>query len=153
MKYASIALVALAVASAGEARPQCAPVNNATVEKQFDRFNAAWATKDPDKVTALFASDAVLLPTLSGKERTTTAGIRDYFVGFLKKSPVGHIDSSTIRTACNKATRSGNWSVTLTDPATHKTSVAKARYSFVYRYQDGQWLISHLHSSLMPGGD
>ena len=29
-------------------------------------------------------------------------------------------------------------------------SKVKARYSFVYVYEDGQWMISHHHSSLMP---
>jgi len=153
MRYAWTAVISLGLAASAQGKTmQCAPVSDATVAAQFDRFNAAWATKDPDKVTALFAPDAVLLPTLSGEERKTSAGIRDYFVGFLKKSPVGHIDTSTIRTGCNKATRTGNWSVTLTDPKTHKTSVAKARYTFIYRYQSGQWMIAHLHSSLMPEG-
>merc|ERR1712029_128236 len=29
-------------------------------------------------------------------------------------------------------------------------SKVKARYSFVYVYEDGKWMISHHHSSLMP---
>ena len=29
-------------------------------------------------------------------------------------------------------------------------SVAKARYSFIYSFEDGKWMISHHHSSLMP---
>ena len=29
-------------------------------------------------------------------------------------------------------------------------SKVKARYSFVYAFEDGQWMISHHHSSLMP---
>jgi uncharacterized protein (TIGR02246 family) len=150
--FAALILAAVATPPAQARTVQCAPVDKAMVEAQFVRFNDAWATKDPDKVTALFSPKAVLLPTLSDKERTTPAGIRDYFVGFLKKSPVGQIDTSTIRAGCNKATRAGNWSVTLTDPATGKKSVAHARYTFVYTYKDGQWMIAHLHSSLLPAG-
>jgi hypothetical protein len=26
----------------------------------------------------------------------------------------------------------------------------RARYSFIYAYQNGQWRIAHLHSSMMP---
>ncbi|MES2001051.1 MAG: SgcJ/EcaC family oxidoreductase [Pseudomonadota bacterium] len=128
----------------------CAPVTNATIEKQFDRFNAAWATKNPDTVSAMFAPDAVLLPTLSDEERTTPAGIRRYFDYFLKSSPVAHIDSSSIRLGCNTAARMGNWSVDLTDPKTGAKSAAKARYTFVYRFASGHWWIEHLHSSLLP---
>ena len=29
-------------------------------------------------------------------------------------------------------------------------SVVRARYSFVYVYEDGEWKISHHHSSVMP---
>jgi len=35
---------------------------------------------------------------------------------------------------------------------THKTSVAHARYTFVYTHERTGWLIAHLHSSLMPQG-
>jgi uncharacterized protein (TIGR02246 family) len=153
MKYAYAAMISVALATSAQGKAmQCAPVDDATVKAQFDRFNQSWATKSPDKVTALFAPGAVLLPTLSDEERTTRAAIHDYFAGFLKKAPVGHIDTSTIRIGCNMAARMGNWSVTLTDPATRKTSVAHARYTFIYTYQRGQWMIAHLHSSLMPAG-
>ena len=139
------------VASSAEARTmKCAKVTKADIESQFTAFNDAWQTGDPDKVTALFSKNAVLLATVAAKPRTTHAGIRDYFVGFLKNSPVGHIQTSTITLGCNKATRVGTWDVTLTNPKTHKKSVAKARYSFIYRYEDGHWMISHLHSSLLP---
>lgn len=30
-------------------------------------------------------------------------------------------------------------------------SQVKGRYSFIYVYEDGQWKISHHHSSQMPG--
>ena len=33
----------------------------------FDTWNAALATLDPDSVTALYADDAVLLPTVSNQ--------------------------------------------------------------------------------------
>ena len=35
----------------------------------FDTWNAALATLDPDSVTALYADDAVLLPTVSNQVR------------------------------------------------------------------------------------
>lgn len=129
---------------------QCAPVTDAAVEAQFTKFNDAWATKNPDTVTALFAPDAVLLATVSNTPRTTPAAIRDYFETFLKKSPVGAIDTSTIKLGCNSAARLGTWTVTLTDPATGAQTPVKARYSFIYKYQGGKWWIDHLHSSMMP---
>jgi len=128
----------------------CAPIDSAMIEKQFDRFNKAWATKDPDIVASLFAPDAVLLPTLSDEERTTPASIRRYFVYFLKGAPVGRIDTSSIRLGCNMAARMCNWSVDLIDPATGEKSTAEARYTFIYRYLNGSWRVEHLHSGLLP---
>ncbi len=108
LKLAMLLGSALGAGSADARAMECAPIDNAMIEAQFDRFNAAWATKNADTVAALFAPDAVLLPTLSDEERTTPAGIRKYFVHFLEKSPVGHVDSSSIRWA---ATWPREWAI------------------------------------------
>lgn len=146
-----ILAAAAAVATPAVARDmRCQAVTPAQVEAQFDRFNQAWATKNPDTVTNLFTKDAVLLATVSNKPRLNHEQIRDYFVGFLKSSPVGRIDSSTVKIDCNRAARLGTWTVTLTDAKTGKQTPVRARYSFIYKYENGQWLIDHLHSSAMP---
>lgn len=138
-------------ASSANARPmQCAPATQATIDGQFQRFSGSWQSGDASKVTALFARDAVLLATVSNKPRTTPAEIRDYFEHFLVSRPVAKIDSSTTHVGCNMATRVGTWTITLTDPKTHKKSAVHARYSFVYTFDRGQWWIDHLHSSKMP---
>ena len=141
---------ALAKAPASQHAQQCARVTAPQVAGWFDTFNAAWATKNPAKVTALFSTDAVLLATVSNTPRTTLPAINDYFVSFLKKSPVGSIDTSTIRIGCNSAHRLGTWTVKLTDPDSGKVSDVKARYSFIYKREGGTWKIEHLHSSMMP---
>lgn len=159
MKYiataSAIALAATQVAlapaaNAKAAAARCAPVSLSTVESQFDKFNAAWATKNPDTVTAMFGKGAVLLATVSNKPRTNAAEIRDYFASFLKNSPVGTIETSTYDLGCNMATRVGTWNVRLTNPETGAVSDVKARYTFIYKYEGGRWMIDHLHSSMMP---
>lgn len=139
-----------AQAQAQAGTPQCVAVTPAQVEAQFDRFNAAWATRNPDTVTALFAPDAVLLATVSNTPRVDQAGIRDYFVTFLRSAPVGTINSSTTQIGCNMATRVGTWTVRLTNPESGVATDVRGRYSFIYRYVDGEWKIQHLHSSVMP---
>jgi uncharacterized protein (TIGR02246 family) len=137
-------------ATAAEARTKsCPAVSEADVAAQFDRFNAAWATKNPDTVSALFTKDATLLATVSNEERETPAEIRDYFVSFLKGSPVGTINSSTIVIDCNTAKRSGEWTVRLTN-AQGVSSDVLARYSFLYAWDGKDWKIAHLHSSVRP---
>ncbi len=128
----------------------CPDVTSAQIEGLFAQFNNAWATKDSAKVTALFTKEPVLLATVANKPRTSPAEVNDYFVGFLRSSPVGKIDTSTVEIDCNTASRVGTWTVTLTDAKTSAKTDVKARYSFIYRYEDGQWKIDHLHSSMMP---
>ena len=128
----------------------CVKLTPAELDAQFGAFNAAWASKSPDAVTALFEDDAVLLATVASVPRTDSAGVRNYFVKFQKNNPVGRIDSSTIKSGCNWALRAGTSTVTLTDAITGAKTDARARYSFLYEFEDGQWKIEHLHSSVMP---
>jgi uncharacterized protein (TIGR02246 family) len=141
----SVSHVAVAPAAA-----QCASVSAPIVEAQFTRFTEAWATGDADQVADLFAPDAVLLATVSNRPRTTRADIADYFEHFLAGRPVARIVTSAIRLGCNSAARFGTWTIDLTDASTGAKSVVPARYTFIYRFQDGQWWIEHLHSSKMP---
>lgn len=146
-----IATLLSAAALAMPAAPSgCPAVTAAQVEAQFQRFADAWATRNPDTVTALFTREPVLLATVSNTPRTTPAAVRDYFVGFLRAAPVGRIDTSTVEIDCQTATRLGTWTVTLTDPTSGARTEVKARYSFIYRWEDGDWKIDHLHSSMMP---
>ncbi|MBR1177184.1 SgcJ/EcaC family oxidoreductase [Bradyrhizobium sp. KB893862 SZCCT0404] len=154
MKFASLAVALISVLSLtgpvlAKAPVSCHASSNGEIERLFATFNAAWATKDPDKVAVLFTRDAVLLPTVSNQARTTSEGVRDYFVSFLKKSPSARIDTGTIRLDCNTASRAGTWTVTLKDDSGTSQDI-KARYTFIYRFDRGTWKIDHLHSSVMP---
>ena len=130
--------------------PQCQTLTSAQLDQQFAKFNEAWATGNPDTVTALFDDDAVLLATVAATPRTTPAAIRDYFVSFLKGSPIGRIETSTVKSGCNWAMRAGTWTVNLTDTATGAVNPVKARYTFLYQREGGVWKIEHLHSSVLP---
>ena len=144
------AAMTAAAPAAFAATKSCPTVSPADVESQFTAFNAAWATKDPDKVTSLFAPSAVLLATVSNTPRTTPAAVRDYFVSFLKNSPQATINSSTVKIDCTTATRVGLWTVALTNPTSGVKTDVKARYSFTYLWDGSAWKVDHLHSSVLP---
>lgn len=127
----------------------CVPITSQQVAGLFDRWNDSLKTKDPMKVTKNYDVDAVLLPTLSNKPRTNHQEIQQYFEMFLKQEPVGKINQRVIRIGCNWATDTGIYTFTLKNDDGKKTT-AQARYSFVYEYVNGKWLIVHHHSSLMP---
>jgi len=121
------------------------PITKQEVRKLFDLWNDALKTKDPDIVAQRYSKEGVLLPTLSDVPRNDYAGIRDYFVHFCEKGPVGKILEGEIFVGNNWAQDAGIYEFTFADG-----SSVKARYSFVYVYEDGKWMISHHHSSLMP---
>lgn len=85
---------------------------------------------------------------MSDTPRTNFAEIEDYFVNFLKLKPQGKIIESHVTRGNNWCQDVGIYEFTMN--ATGKK--VKGRYTFVYVYEDGQWKISHHHSSIMPEG-
>jgi uncharacterized protein (TIGR02246 family) len=116
------------------------------VRELFDGWNESLATLDPEQVADRYAPDAVLLPTVSNKGRTTRAEIVDYFVKFLKSKPQGTIlDSHVKLLGRDAAIDAGTYRFTMADGQT-----VDARYTYVYERVDGEWLIVNHHSSAMP---
>jgi hypothetical protein len=111
----------------------------------FDRWNASLQTGDPGKVVANYAAKSILLPTVSNKPRLTADEKVDYFEHFLARKPVGSIDSRSIEIDCNTAIDAGLYTFRFGDG-----SEVKARYSFTYKWDGKQWLITSHHSSAMP---
>ncbi|MDE2234240.1 MAG: SgcJ/EcaC family oxidoreductase [Gammaproteobacteria bacterium] len=117
---------------------------------QFQRWNAALKTGNPETVAALYCEPGgVLLPTVSNKVRTSHAEILDYFEHFLELKPVGKIDKAYIRIlGPDTAVNSGIYTFRLTKNG--KPEDVQARYTFVYQKQNGKWCIMDHHSSAMP---
>lgn len=123
----------------------CVQVTEPQVAALFNRWNDSLRTGDPDKVLANYAEDGVLLATLSNEPRTSRAAMRDYFVKFLKSKPQGSIDKRVIKIGCNVAQDLGTYAFKFADGKT-----VHARYTYVYEWRNGKWLIAHHHSSAMP---
>jgi uncharacterized protein (TIGR02246 family) len=111
----------------------------------FEQWNSALQTGDPKQVVALYAEDAVLLPTVSNQVRHNHEEIEDYFVHFLAKGPQGKIDESNVRIFGELAINSGVYSFTFRDGMT-----VQARFTYVYRWDGQRWSIIEHHSSAMP---
>jgi uncharacterized protein (TIGR02246 family) len=120
------------------------------IAKQFDIWNAALQTRDPNKVAALYCQPGgVLLPTVSNQVRTNQAEITDYFVHFLELKPVGKIDKAYVRIlGPDTAVDSGVYTFRLIKDG--KPTDVQARYTFVYQKVQGKWCIMDHHSSAMP---
>lgn len=134
----------LTARTATETPRQCAPITKPQVSALFARWNASLATS-PEQVVTNYAKDSLLLATMSNTPRKTEAQIADYFAHFLQKQPKGKIIDRAIHIDCNTAVDAGLYDFTFNDG-----QVVHARYTFVYKYDGKQWLISHHHSSAMP---
>jgi uncharacterized protein (TIGR02246 family) len=121
-------------------------MNNDDIVQLFSNWNDAIQTGDPDKVTAMYAEDAVLLPTVSNQVRHNHSEIRDYFVSFLAKSPSGEINESNPRQLTDDlVSNTGVYTFTFGDG-----TQVMARYSYLYKCIGGEWKILEHHSSMMP---
>ena len=123
-------------------------MNDADVLGLFDQWNTALSTLNPDTVTELYADNAVQLPTVSNQVRHNHEEIKDYFVGFLQKSPQGVVDEFNVNILSDThATNSGVYTFTFGDG-----SKVSARFSYLYVASDDGWKILQHHSSAMPEG-
>ena len=101
----------------------------------FEEWNTALQTGEPKNVTALYESNAILLPTISNQVRHNHEEIEDYFIHFLAKGPKGIINESNIRTFGNIAINSGIYTFTFSDG-----NSVQARFTYVYRWNGQRWL-------------
>lgn len=124
----------------------CEPINEAEVAKLFERWNDSLQTGDPAEVVKNYAKHSILLPTLSGASRLTQAEKEDYFLHFLAQKPAGTVTARQISIGCNMAVDSGSYTFYLGSSGTE----VPARYTYTYKWENGQWLIVSHHSSLVP---
>lgn len=144
------ALTAIAAVGATASAATTHWPSKAQIAKQFDLWNNALQTGNPETVAKLYCTHgAVLLPTVSNRVRASHEAIVDYFTYFLKSKPVGHIDTSYIRVlGPDTAINSGIYTFHLTQDG--KPASVQARYTFVYEKRHGRWCIMDHHSSAMP---
>lgn len=121
----------------------------ADIARLFDVWAMTLGTGDAREMAALYADDAVLLPTVSNKARTTPEAIQDYFTHFQAMRPRGTINERHIAVlGRTMAVDSGIYTFDIVRDG--RADYVVARYSFVYEKRDGQWLIISHHSSAMP---
>ncbi|WP_422596521.1 SgcJ/EcaC family oxidoreductase [Pseudomonas sp.] len=124
----------------------CKVTSQAEIAGLFERWNRSLISGDPHQVLSNYAEDSVLLPTLSNVPRLTPAAKEDYFEHFLHDRPSGKIDSRTIQLGCNSAVDIGLYTFSFSKTG----AVVHARYTYTYKWDGQQWLISSHHSSGMP---
>jgi len=124
-----------------------------TARANFNRWNSALQTKNPTTVAALYStSELSFLPTVSPQHIKGYSNTEDYFKDFVQKNPFGTITDDSVQVFDNGMAylHSGMYTFELGD-AGNRTPV-QARFSYVWRSYNGDWKITHHHSSVTPAG-
>jgi hypothetical protein len=130
--------------------------NNPEEKKALETSYYAWcdaignAKGDPSKVVKFYAKDAILLPTLSPKIlMNTNHGLDAYFVSFTGHPHI-RCQTDKLITQVYRDIGINTGLYTFTYDENGKTEVVKARFSFIYKKNNNQWLIINHHSSKLP---
>jgi hypothetical protein len=75
--------------------------------------------------------------------------IRDYFAQFLGRHPQGSVTMRSIMFGCNTASDVGTYVYRVTGQRKGTRMLIGGRYSRVYEYRNGDWLIVQQHVSGM----
>ncbi|MDO4687181.1 MAG: SgcJ/EcaC family oxidoreductase [Corynebacterium sp.] len=135
----------LQTSTTSDSNDTCTTPSETEIAALFDRWNDDLKSGDPAKVAENYASESVLLPTVSNQVRLTNAEKEDYFQHWLEKKPDGVVNERWIERDCNHAIDAGTYTFTYGDG-----SKVAARYTFVYELEDREWKIVSHHSSAMP---
>ncbi len=119
--------------------------------RQVQAATAEWIstfnTRDAERITALYAPDAVLWGTVSKTIRTTRDEILEYFVESSTRRPNLRmfLGEQHVRLYGDIATNSGYY--TSRNPVDGQEVVIPMRFTFMYRKEGGRWRIVNHHSS------
>jgi uncharacterized protein (TIGR02246 family) len=123
------------------------------IENQLKRWYKALLSGDAEKVTLLYAEDAILLSTLGQGVQVGQTQIRQYFFEkFLPRKPIGFTVTPYTRILGGVAVNSGIYRFKLDKKPVEGRGRMEvmARYTFVYRWSGSDWVIVEHHSSVMP---
>ena len=103
-----------------------------------------------EDVANLYAQDGVLLGTVAQRIYQTPSDIKLYFDEFLQLKPCGVFDEIIIKDYGMAAIADGLYTFNITNQEGEEEEV-KARFTYVFKEEDGMWKISTHHSSSDPG--
>ncbi len=116
---------------------------------------AAWVeafnARDAERIAALYAPDAVFWGTISPTLRLTPEAVLEYFQSSVTRRPklrMTLVDEHP-RVYGDIAINTGAY--TSREPRDGGEVVQASRFTFVYRRQEGRWMIIEHHSSRVPG--
>jgi uncharacterized protein (TIGR02246 family) len=144
------AVAAVASGCAAKTEPMFTPADASTIRQRTQDFEAAFNTKDPDKVAAFYPAESVLMPpnapTVRGRD-----GIRDFFKELYALGGTDlEMETRDVRGHGTMAYESGTYSMNRR-PSSGGATRDRGKYMLIWRNQNGTWTIeSTIWSSDLP---
>ena len=142
--------LAAALVLSGCASPPPAEQSRAEIAAVMQKWIDGMSRHDTDSVVALYDPEAVLWGTRSPVLRDKPELVREYF-GVLRTVPPTYkatLGEQRIRVFGDVAVNTGSY--TFSEVRDGKEILRPARFSMVYRYRNGRWMIVDHHSSASP---
>jgi uncharacterized protein (TIGR02246 family) len=151
--WQTFAFAALAVAviseglvagpSSGLAETASACVKPSDVEtvQLLNRWRAEFTSGSPDRIAALYAADATLVPSKDGNVRKGRDAIRAYYQEFLARRPALSIKPASLSSGCGTASVSGPAVYRIKGERKGTRLLLGGRYTAEFALRDGAWLI------------
>ena len=112
-------------------------------------WRAAYDSRDPARITAMYDSDAVLWGTTAKTVAANPAAVAEYFKDAGKRPNARVVfGEQHIRVFGDVGINTGYY--TFSDVRDGQTVSVPARFTMAFRNRDGQWLIVAHHSSRVP---
>ena len=145
-----LAVLLLAMVSACSTTPGVSPANSMQqIAAVTDDWRAAYDSRDPKRIAALYASDAALWGTNLKAIAVTPAAVAEYFKDAPARPDARVVfTEQNVRVYGDLALNSGTY--TFNGVRDGKPTTSPARFSFAFRKLDGKWLIVDHHSSRLP---
>jgi hypothetical protein len=112
----------------------------------LDAWRDAFNTRQPERITAMYADDALLFGTSLAPLCVGLAQIRTYFRG---TSTVEFGERHFVRLSDDSMLAVGNYRFSRMQGG--QEFVTPARFTFVVQRREGAWKVLHHHSSAEPG--
>ena len=120
-------------------------------QANFKSWNDALQTKDPAAVASMYSARHLsFLPTVSPAHIRDFEGTESYFTAFVAKDPFGTVTDESVQVYENGSAylHSGMYTFDLGQGSDR--APVEARFSYMWRLEDGAWKITHHHSSVRP---
>ena len=138
---AGFAAAAIAAgACSAPAQPGFTPADATAIRQRTQEFKAAFNAKDPDKLTAFYPAEAVLMPpnapTVRGKD-----GIRDFFKELYAQGGTDlELETRDVRGQGTMAYEAGSYSINRR-PRSGSATRDRGKYLLIWRHQNSTWTI------------